>query len=61
MVHPFVTEHISQQRYFYSGSISIVITGRDMFDYSTGEPPSNILTVLRALEVRIVQTVKYRL
>ena len=29
----------------------IIITERDIFDYSNGEPPEGILTVLRALEV----------
>ncbi|KAL1744412.1 hypothetical protein HDZ31DRAFT_82675 [Schizophyllum fasciatum] len=30
---------------------TIIITERDIFDYSHGEPPEGILTVLRALEV----------
>jgi hypothetical protein len=35
-----------------SGHILIIIYEKDMFDYSNGEPPENMLTVLRALEVR---------
>ncbi|KAI6147159.1 P-loop containing nucleoside triphosphate hydrolase protein [Pisolithus tinctorius] len=31
--------------------INIIISERDEFDYSSGEPPANVLTVLRALEI----------
>ncbi|KAL4080728.1 P-loop containing nucleoside triphosphate hydrolase protein [Scleroderma citrinum] len=31
--------------------ISIIISERDVFDYSAGEPPNHVLTVLRALEI----------
>ncbi|KAG6333299.1 hypothetical protein ID866_5786 [Astraeus odoratus] len=31
--------------------INIIISERDEFDYSSGEPPSHVLTVLRALEI----------
>ncbi|KDQ21431.1 hypothetical protein BOTBODRAFT_168698 [Botryobasidium botryosum FD-172 SS1] len=34
-----------------NGGASIFTTGRDIFDYSRGEPPENILTVLRVLEI----------
>lgn len=34
-----------------SNGSQIVITERDLFDYSKGEPPQQFLTVLRALEV----------
>jgi hypothetical protein len=32
----------------------IIISERDMFDYSAGEPNPDMLTVLRALEVSIL-------
>ncbi|TCD69031.1 Structural maintenance of chromosomes protein 6 [Steccherinum ochraceum] len=32
-------------------NVQIIITERDLFDYSQGEPPSHFMTVLRALEV----------
>ena len=35
-----------------SNHINIIISERDMFDYSSGEPPNHVLTVLRALEVQ---------
>jgi hypothetical protein len=35
-----------------STGILIIIFEKDMFDYKSGEPPENYLTVLRALEVR---------
>lgn len=35
-----------------SGHLLIFTFEKDMFDYSRGEPPENLLTVLRALEVR---------
>ena len=35
-----------------SKHINIIISERDLFDYSSGEPPDHVLTVLRALEVR---------
>lgn len=38
----------------YSHHVLIIISERDMFDYSQGEPPENYLTVLRALEVRFL-------
>ena len=41
----------SHRRYELSGHILIIIYEKDMFDYSSGEPPENMLTVLRALEV----------
>ncbi|PFH51262.1 hypothetical protein AMATHDRAFT_59575 [Amanita thiersii Skay4041] len=31
--------------------ITIIIHERDLFDYHSGEPPENVLTVLRALEI----------
>ncbi|KAG1745864.1 P-loop containing nucleoside triphosphate hydrolase protein [Suillus paluster] len=31
--------------------VNIIISERDMFDYSAGEPPNNIPTVLRVLEI----------
>ncbi|KIM63353.1 hypothetical protein SCLCIDRAFT_24251 [Scleroderma citrinum Foug A] len=31
--------------------INIIISERDLFDYSSGEPPDHVLTVLRALEI----------
>ncbi|TFK52189.1 P-loop containing nucleoside triphosphate hydrolase protein [Heliocybe sulcata] len=34
-----------------SGMINILISEFDLFDYSSGEPPVDILTVLRALEI----------
>lgn len=30
----------------------IIISRKDLFDYKNGEPPENMLTVLRALDVR---------
>ena len=35
----------------FSSQHLIIISERDMFDYSSGEPDPNMLTVLRALEV----------
>lgn len=35
-----------------SHHIQIIITQKDLFDYSRGEPPKEYLTVLRALKVR---------
>ncbi|KAF9018540.1 P-loop containing nucleoside triphosphate hydrolase protein [Hymenopellis radicata] len=32
-------------------NLLVIITERDMFDFSSGEPPSHMLTVLRALEI----------
>ena len=37
---------------WFSTGILIIIFEKDMFDYKSGEPPENYLTVLRALEVR---------
>ncbi|KAH7920482.1 P-loop containing nucleoside triphosphate hydrolase protein [Leucogyrophana mollusca] len=31
--------------------VTIIIAGRDMYDYSSGEPPESVLTVLRVLEI----------
>jgi hypothetical protein len=42
----------SHECFDYSGHILIIIYEKDMFDYSSGEPPEDMLTVLRALEVR---------
>lgn len=37
-----------------SDHMGVITAKRDLFDYSRGEPPSHVLTVLRALTVRVV-------
>lgn len=37
--------------FFYSGHMQIIVSEVDLFDYSSGEPPAQVLTVLRALDV----------
>ena len=37
----------------FSSKTQIIVTERDEFDYSNGEPPENVKTVLRILKVRI--------
>lgn len=36
-----------------SGNVNVIIFEKDLFDYSQGEPAEGMLTVLRALEVRL--------
>jgi len=39
---------------FHSGNANIIISEKDLFDYSRGEPAPELPTVLRALDVSIV-------